>query len=191
MPGGISSPVVWGDRLFLTGYENSPAADAGFRSSGWPRTLAPRRAGGKDRAVPFVQFSSRTHALHRWRTVYVYFGSYGLIAYDFSGGNSGTGPLNHYHHNMARIPPHPGRRAVDPATRWRQHEFPTRRTRAGHRKDPVRNHRDHSRSCYSTPMVWRHEGVEELIVQGKGRVTAYRMKGGNQLVGPRLGILPR
>ena len=27
-------------------------------------------------------------------------------------------------------------------------------------------------------MVWRHEGVEELIVQGKGRVTAYRMKGG-------------
>lgn len=33
-------------------------------------------------------------------------------------------------------------------------------------------------SCYATPMVWRHEGTEELIIQGKGRVAAYSMKGG-------------
>src|SRR5437016_5878888 len=32
-------------------------------------------------------------------------------------------------------------------------------------------------SCYSTPMVWRHDGIEELIVQGKGRVAAYNLGG--------------
>jgi outer membrane protein assembly factor BamB len=33
-------------------------------------------------------------------------------------------------------------------------------------------------AAYSTPMLWRHDGVEELIVQGKGRVAAYQLTGG-------------
>jgi hypothetical protein len=33
-------------------------------------------------------------------------------------------------------------------------------------------------ASYSTPMVWRHGGIEELMVQGKGRLTAYDLDGG-------------
>ena len=33
-------------------------------------------------------------------------------------------------------------------------------------------------ASYSTPMVWQHDGIEELIVKGRGRVAGYDLANG-------------
>ena len=179
VPGGVSSPVVWGDRLFLTGFENSKLVTLAFDLRDgrelW-RQVAPAET-----IEPCHAFSSPAASTPctDGERVYVYFGSYGVLAYDFSGKEAwrrpfGTPPSQY---GTATSPILAGGQlilqrdgdstnsqlvAIAPATGRTLWESP--RPLAG--------------SCYSTPMVWRHDGLEELIIQGKGRVAAYSLKGG-------------
>jgi len=178
-PGGVSSPVVWGDRLFLTGFENSKLLTLAFDLRDGQELW--RQVAPAETIEPCHAFSSPAASTPctDGERVYVYFGSYGLIAYDFSGKEAwrrpfGTPPSQY---GTATSPILAGGQlilqrdgdstnsqlvALAPATGRTLWESP--RPLAG--------------SCYSTPMVWRHDGVEELIVQGKGRVAAYSLKGG-------------
>jgi outer membrane protein assembly factor BamB len=87
LPTGHSSPAVWGDRIFLT------AVDA---SSKKLETIALDRATGRIawRQSVAVEQLERVHVVGNAATatpaidgerVYVYFGSYGVIAYDLNG----------------------------------------------------------------------------------------------------------
>jgi outer membrane protein assembly factor BamB len=92
LPGpGHSSPIVWGDRLFLTAY--APAGEAGRgrllvlcidRLTGkilWEREV---RVGRVER-VGGANAPATPTPVTDGRRVYVYFGSYGLVCYDFKG----------------------------------------------------------------------------------------------------------
>jgi outer membrane protein assembly factor BamB len=179
VPAGISAPVVWGDRVFLTGFAGSQlvtlAYDARSGEELW-RQVAPA-----ERIEECHQFSSPAAPTPctDGERVYAYFGSFGLIAYDFGGREV-------WRRAMERLPSKYGTAsspiladgrlilqhdgdstnaslvALSPATG--RLEWQSWRTRAG--------------AAYSTPMVWRHDGRAELIVQGKGRVTAYALEGG-------------
>lgn len=87
LPAGHSSPAIWGNRIFLTG------VDTGNKML---ETIAIDRKTGRivwRRQLQVEQFEN-VHVLGNAATatpavdgerVYVYFGSYGLVAYDFDG----------------------------------------------------------------------------------------------------------
>ena len=93
LPPGLSSPCIWEDRIFLTGFADQKL-----------ETLCVRRSDGKILWRQFVSIekveevnpdsspASGTPATDGQR-VYVYFGSFGLLAYDFEGREQWRKPL--------------------------------------------------------------------------------------------------
>jgi hypothetical protein len=86
VPPGASSPVIAGDRLFLTGYESGKLLTLAYRVSDgaelWRREAPAVKIEpvAKDEGTP----AASTAATDGERLV-VYFGSYGLICYDTAG----------------------------------------------------------------------------------------------------------
>ena len=85
LPPGHSSPCIWGDRIFLTGFENGELETFCLdRRDGRVLWRTPVTA---EKVEPFHRLGSPaapTPATDGER-VFVYFGSLGLIAYDYSG----------------------------------------------------------------------------------------------------------
>ena len=85
LPSGHSSPVIWGDRIFLTAFDKAKL-----------ETLCLNRVDGKllwNAGAPAAKFEP-THKLGNpasptpvtdGERIYVSFGSFGLLAYDFDG----------------------------------------------------------------------------------------------------------
>ena len=178
VPSGVSAPVVWGDHIFLTALENKQlftlAYDARTGRELWRRVAPPEKI---EKCHGFSSPAASTPCTDGER-VYAYFGSFGLIAYDFDGKEIWRHPFERLpsEYGTATSPilagghlilQHDGNStnahliALSPATGKTVWDSP--RPLAG--------------SSYSTPMVWRHDGLEELIVQGKGRVAAYSLNG--------------
>jgi outer membrane protein assembly factor BamB len=97
LPAGNSSPAVWGERIYLTAFDSSKKL---------LETLCVERRTGAilwRRAAPTVaKMEASLHPANGPATptpacdgnhVYVYFGSYGLIAYDLDGKQRWTKPL--------------------------------------------------------------------------------------------------
>ncbi|HEY2249574.1 MAG TPA: PQQ-binding-like beta-propeller repeat protein [Planctomycetaceae bacterium] len=87
LPAGHSSPVVWGDRIFLTGYSAEPAKLETVCINRQTGEIAWRRAAPAEKIEKGHELgnpAASTPAADADR-VYVYFGSCGLIAYDHSG----------------------------------------------------------------------------------------------------------
>ncbi len=179
IPPGLSSPVVWGRRVFLTGFESNRlmtlAYDARTGRELW-RRFAP--ADTIEKCHEYSSPAAPTPCTDG-RRVYAYFGSYGLIAYDFSGREVWRRPLERLpsDHGTATSPILAGNLLI------LQHDGDSTNAsllalapRTG--KTVWEAHRPLAGASYSTPMIWRHDGMEELIVQGKGRVSAYSLKGG-------------
>jgi outer membrane protein assembly factor BamB len=93
VPSGVSSPCLWGDRVFLTALEDNKLVTVGIdRRNGkvlW-RQIAP--AEKIEAAHPQGSPASGTPATDGER-VYAYFGSYGVLAYDFNGREKWRKPL--------------------------------------------------------------------------------------------------
>src|SRR5439155_24094474 len=95
LPAGHSSPVIWGDRIFVTTFD---------KASNKLEVLCLARKNGNilwRRAVPFEKLE-KIHAISNPATatpavdeerVYVYFGSVGLVAFDFDGKQLWTVPI--------------------------------------------------------------------------------------------------
>ena len=84
---GLSSPIVWDGRIFLTEFDraNNRLATLGIdRRTGnvlWRQTVVPERI---EKVHEISSPAGATPATDGER-VYVYFGSYGLVAYDLDG----------------------------------------------------------------------------------------------------------
>ena len=95
VPGGHSSPVVWGDRVFITAFRpddkvlETLCLDSNTGRIRW-RAAAPASPIEK---VHAVGSPAAPTPVTDGRTVFVYFGSYGLIAYDFDGNVRWSKPL--------------------------------------------------------------------------------------------------
>jgi outer membrane protein assembly factor BamB len=97
LPSGNSSPCVWGDRIFLTAFDKQKQALETLcldRQTGrilW-RQAAPSVAKIETSIHPTNGPATPSPATDGQR-VYVYFGSYGLLAYDFEGKEQWKKPL--------------------------------------------------------------------------------------------------
>jgi len=178
IPPGLSSPVVFGESIFLTALEDDQlltiAYDAGTGRELW-RRIAPAK---QIEACHKLSSPAAPTPCTDGERVYAYFGSFGVLAYDFAGNEVWQRPFERLpiQYGTASSPILAGGNvvlqrdgdsanaqliALDPETGKTVWE--TARPLAG--------------ACYSTPMVWQHDGVEELMVQGKGRVAAYGLDG--------------
>ena len=181
VPGGMSSPVVWGDRIFLTAFD-----------AGKLEVHCYARQNGKQlwkRAVPaekLEEFHSTegspaaSSCATDGRRVVSYFGSYGLVCHDFAGkelwrhpltlaetaGGFGTGGsptlagglvlLNRDLLKGCSL------MAVDLKTGKRAWETP--------RPDVTQS--------YGSSIVWKNNGVEEVVMSGSLKLKAYDLKTG-------------
>ncbi len=180
LPAGQSSPCIWDQHIFLTGYADETLETVCLdRRDGrirWRRTAPVERMesyegpGGPAASTPATD----------GERVYVYFGSFGLLCYDFdgfvqwtlplptpiTGWGSGVSPILSDGRLFLKCDQDVGSYllAVDAATGrevWR-----TRRARF--------------RRSYGTPIVWSHEAGTELIVPGALELAAYDLGDGTE-----------
>src|SRR5262245_22931172 len=94
VPPGASSPVIAGDRLYLTGFEGGKLLTLAYRLADGVELW--RKEAPAAKAEPFAKGegspAASTAATDGERLV-VYFGSYGLVCYDTAGGERWKYPL--------------------------------------------------------------------------------------------------
>jgi outer membrane protein assembly factor BamB len=181
LPAGMSSPCIWEDRIFLTGFEDQKL-----------RTLCVQRRDGKvlwRQFAPAEQFeeinpdsslASATPATDGER-IYTYFGSCGLLAYDFDGrelwrkplplvislNGSGTSPVVMDGLVIVNRDQEEGKSsllAVEARTGKTVWETP----------------RPKFVSSYTTPILWQRGTVKDVVLAGSLRVVGYNLKDGRE-----------
>jgi outer membrane protein assembly factor BamB len=181
---GVSSPVVWEGRIFLTEFDRAAKELATVcidRHTGkvlWRRTVA---AGEIEKVHEISNPAGSTPATDGER-VYVYFGSYGLLSYDLSGKlvwEQRLGPAeNPYGASASPIVAgelvvfnHQGRNAYLLAVNRRDG------------RTVWKTDRSQFQYGWSTPVRWRHDGTDEIVVLGgdfkpNQRLMAYNLADG-------------
>jgi outer membrane protein assembly factor BamB len=181
VPPGLSSPVLAGDRVVLTGVMSGRlvtlAFDAASGKTAWRRP-APvvrlervHKANSPAASTPYVD----------GERLYVYFGSYGLLCYDHDGRLQWErripSPKNMY--GMATSPVGCGETLILvldddanlPDSKLRRSRLLAVSKATG---DTVwETPRPFHRSGWSTPMIWDHDDGKDLVVMGSRRVCGY------------------
>ncbi len=181
LPAGLSSPVIAGHRIFLTAFEKGRLLTIALdRRNGrelW-RQIAPETTLQK---VHKANTPASPSALVDKEKVYVYFGSYGLLAYQHDGTEvwkkplqpskslygSSTSPIA-YKDLLILVTDDDANLNNSKVSRSRVLAF----SRANG-KLVWETARPFLRSGWSTPAIWRHHDAEELVVLGHGRVVGY------------------
>jgi outer membrane protein assembly factor BamB len=194
LPGpGHSSPIVWGDRVFLTSFKpHGSLSNLIWWRSGRLLVLSLDRLSGRvlwQAEVP----AARIEDLHSTNApasptpvtdgqrVYVHFGSFGLLAFDFEGRKLWEKPMEPLPNDWgsASSPILYGDLlllnsdtdaddfllAVDKAT--------GRTVWKTSRSDVARS--------WATPIVWSGVGADQIVVSGSGKVKGYDPRDGREL----------
>ncbi len=181
LPAGLSSPVISGNRIFLTAFEEGRLLTIALdRENGrelWRRT-APEKPLQK---VHKANTPASPSALVDNENVYVYFGSYGLIAYRHDGTEVWKRPLKTSkslygastspiaYKNLLIL-------VTDDDANLENSRVSRSRVLALSRTNGEliwETARPFLRSGWSTPSIWRHQDADELVVLGHGRVVGY------------------
>ncbi len=184
VPGsGNSSPIVWGDRVFLTtAYEGGRRVSvlAYRRSDGrllW-ETAAPE--GRTDRGAHYKNGHASATPSTDGERIYVSFGARGLFALDFDGRilwERDLGPIQAYH-GAAGSPLLYKDRIILYQDQYRDSFIAAFDTRTG--REIWRTPRD-ARNGWGTPIAISVAGHDEIIVNGQQQVQAYDPDRGGEL----------
>jgi outer membrane protein assembly factor BamB len=181
---GLSSPVVWGDRIFLTEFDRTTKqlATLGLdRRTGkilWRRDVA----AAKIEEVHEIGNPATPTPATDGERLYVYFGSYGLVCYDLNGKLLWERPLP--------VPENPYGAASSPIVAGEllilNHQGKESYLLAVNRRDGRtvwKTDRSLLQYGWSTPVHWRHDGIDEIVVLGgdfkpNQRLMAYNLADG-------------
>jgi outer membrane protein assembly factor BamB len=183
IPDGVGSPCVWGDRVFVTAFDQSRqmlevvAVDRSSGDIAWRRPVPSEAI----EEVHEVSSPASSTPVTDGKRVYVYLGSYGLLAYEWDGAlawdhpmgvskapfGSGTSPLLAGDLLVVTrdYPPEPYMLAVnrtDGTVAWKTDLL----ERAGH--GPKTSH--------ATPVLWRGQ----IVVHRSGEISAYNLESGRR-----------
>ena len=180
LPAGHSSPCIWGGRIFLTGFADGKLETLCLnRRDGavlWRRQIEP---GKIERGAQLSNRATATPTTQGER-VFVYFGSFGLAAYDFDGAELWRKPLTVpvTQHGAGTSPVLAGEMLIlncdqdvgsyllavnkqDGRTAWRTE-------RPGFHRG------------FATPLLWPSDKPEQVIVPGTLRLVAYNLSDGTE-----------
>ncbi len=181
VPAGKSSPVIWGNRIFLTGVEKNRLVtlclDTQSGQPVWKSEISDIKL---ESVHPANSVAASTPCADKER-VYSYFGSWGLVCHDHSGKELwkmpiptprtmygvATSPILHEDRLFLLLDDDgdlPGSKlsrskliALDKATG----------------KSLWETGRPYNRGAWSTPMIWKHAKGTDLVALGDGRVCGY------------------
>ena len=181
VPPGQSSPIVWDDHVFLTALEGGRLWTIALSArDGRERWRRPAPAGELEKVHALSSPAASTPATDGQR-VYVYFGSFGLLSYDFAGLERWRVPLPTppMRHGTATSPiVKDGKVFLQRDGNSPESEILVVDGRTG--AIAWRAPRPTLRESYATPMFWSHGGTEELITVSNGRVVAYDPRDGKE-----------
>ena len=180
IPSGHASPIVWGDRVFVSAHDKSAVElrclDRSNGKTRWRRRL-PIKAFEKVHRVNSL--ASSTPACDGKR-VYAFFGSFGLICFDLDGNEIWrreiATPKNIF--GAASSPTVVGDTLIfhndNQGKSWLEAiDGPSGDVR-------WRIEREGFVSGWSTPVVWNNGGVDEVLVYGAFRLVAYDLRDGKE-----------
>jgi outer membrane protein assembly factor BamB len=181
---GLSSPTIWGGRIFLTEFDptNKQLATVCIdRRTGkilWRRTVA----AGEIEKVHYLSSPAGATPVTDGERVYVYFGSYGLVAYDLDG--------NQKWERRFPLPENPYGAVASPIVAGEllvlNHQGKDSYLLGINRRDGRtvwKTDRSMFQYGWSTPVHWRHDGIDEIVVLGgdfkpNQRLMAYNLADG-------------
>jgi outer membrane protein assembly factor BamB len=181
IPNGLSSPCLWGDRIFLTAAEDGKLV-----------TLAVNRRDGKILWRQGVA-ADKPRELHKknnpaaatpatdGKSVCVYHAGWGIIAYDFDGRELWRKPLpGLYARNGSGTSPAMlgGRLVLNCDVEEEKSFIAAYEPATG--KELWRTPRKDFASGYTTPIRWQRDGRDEAIVSGSLRVVGYNLSNGRE-----------
>jgi len=181
VPAGHSSPVIWGNQIFLTGVDAGKLVTLALdRASGKVQWTTPAPA-EKLEATHRIGSPAAPTACTDGERVVVYFGSYGLLAYDFAGKELWRHPLPApiVEFGASSSPVLVGDLVIQVCDADLDSFVVAVDKRTGRQvwKTPRPEHR----RGFSTPFLWRHAGGVELVVNGSIKASSYDPQTGKLL----------
>ncbi|MBI5802651.1 MAG: PQQ-binding-like beta-propeller repeat protein [Verrucomicrobia bacterium] len=173
LPPGISSPVIWGSRIFLTGVDSGKLVTLALdRASGKVLWTTPAPA-EKLEATHRISSPAATTTCTDGERVIAYFGSYGLLAYDFAGKELWRHPLPSpvVEFGAGSSPILVGDLVIQLCDSDMDSFLIAVDKRTG--RQAWKAARPTHRRGFATPFLWRHDGIEELIVNGSLKLSSY------------------
>jgi outer membrane protein assembly factor BamB len=183
VPSGHSSPCIWGNHIFLTGFDEEKKEFSVFcinRSNGekkWSQIVAIEKI---ERVNSLSSPATATPATDGER-VYVYFGSFGLICYNFVGKQLWTVPLPipKTTHGMGTSPIVSGELVILNNDDQNDPNIMAVDRRSGKMiwKQPQPILSKTGQACHSTPVVWQNQ----LIMYRRGEIVAFNSENGERV----------
>jgi outer membrane protein assembly factor BamB len=180
VPHGHSSPCIWGDKIALTGVEGGKLV-----------TFCLHRADGRElwRVAAPAEKIEGAHRIGSPATptcctdgerLIAYFGSYGVLAYDWNGQELWKKPLPApvVEFGTSASPIIADGKVIIVADQDVGSYMIALDVKTG--AEVWRVDRSEFRRGFSTPLVWKHDGMEELVVCGSLWVRGYELKDGKQ-----------
>ncbi|MHC4240862.1 MAG: outer membrane protein assembly factor BamB family protein [Planctomycetota bacterium] len=179
LPRGHSSPCIWGDNIFITGRSGKNletiCIDRGNGEIKWRRSVMPEKLerinGANSHAAPTPVCDGKR--------VYVYFGSFGLLAYDVEGSEVWRKPLAipKMQHGSAASPVLANNMVVINCDQSKGAYILAVDRDTG---DTIWRQGRQERAGWSTPVLWKHGDAEELVVLGNNTLISYEIKDGRK-----------
>jgi len=176
---GHSSPCIRGDNIFITARSGKSLETICInREDGkikWRKSIVPEKLerinGSNSHAAPTPICDGKR--------VYVYFGSFGLIAYDFEGGEVWRKPLPipNNQHGSAASPVLVNEMVIINCDQSKGAYILAVNRDTG---ETIWRQGRQERASWSTPVLWKHGDVEELVVLGNNTLISYDLKDGGK-----------
>lgn len=168
LPPGNASPILWGDRLFITaraeGALRTLALDAGTGQEVWRRDVVPARV---EEVHPSLGSPASATPVTDGTRVYVYFGSLGLLAFDAATGAESWRhplPLTQTEYGASSSPVLVGDHLVQLSDQDGGSFLLAVDKHTG--RQAWRVERPEMRRGFGTPIAWEHHGRTDLVVPG-------------------------
>ena len=181
LPPGHSSPILWRDRIYLTGFRSTAlftfAIDRAKGTIIWERQAPEVKPVFVDKRNNPASPSPAVDDTG----VYVFFPDFGLIAYDTTGKERWTMPLGPFNniYGMGASPLVVGDVIVLPCDQSIGSFLLGVDKKTG--KERWRTARPEAKSGHSTPIVWRGpDGRDQLLLPGSFLLTAYDPQSGEK-----------
>jgi outer membrane protein assembly factor BamB len=182
LPQGFSSPIIHGNRIFLTGFRDDRLYTfAVDRSTGkvlWEREVPRDRKEKLDKRNHPAAASAATDG----KSVYVFFGDYGLLAYDVEGKELWRKPLGPFNniYGMGASPIIVDDKVVLACDQSTGSFIAAFDAKTGAEK--WRTARPEAKSGHSTPIVYRPaSGRAQILLPGSFLLTAYDARTGKRI----------
>ncbi|MCA1650293.1 MAG: PQQ-binding-like beta-propeller repeat protein, partial [Acidobacteria bacterium] len=179
LPQGYSSPVIAGERIFLTGFRNDKLLTLSVdRKTGkviWEREAPRDRTEKLDPRNHPASASAATDG----QSVFVFFGDYGLLAYDVSGKELWRKPLGPFNniYGMGASPIVADDKVVLACDQSTGSFIAAFDKKTGNER--WRTARPEAKSGHSTPIVYRPaHGGTQILLPGSFLLTAYAAESG-------------